>query len=136
MELEGFEEGNRLKGEGRMTTFVRVFQNPNSHPPTLRMTLRRRNDVDPVTIMINRWERELILRYGYGNGLGVAADGGVFGGTGGGAGEPFTGGLVVALSPSADDVANGACGLFCRQLFTDPVDPLASFITSGGVSCG
>ena len=29
------------------------------------MTLRRRNDVDPVTIMINRWERNLILRYGY-----------------------------------------------------------------------
>ncbi len=29
------------------------------------MTLRRRNDVNPVTIMIDRWERELILRYGY-----------------------------------------------------------------------
>ena len=29
------------------------------------MTLRRRNDVDQVTIMINRWERDLILRYGY-----------------------------------------------------------------------
>jgi hypothetical protein len=29
------------------------------------MALRRRNDVDPVTIMINRWERDLILRYGY-----------------------------------------------------------------------
>jgi hypothetical protein len=29
------------------------------------MTLRRRNNVDPVTIMINRWERDLILRYGY-----------------------------------------------------------------------
>ncbi len=29
------------------------------------MTLRQRNDVDPVTIMIDRWERELILRYGY-----------------------------------------------------------------------
>ena len=29
------------------------------------MTLRRRNDVDPVTIMINRWERDLIQRYGY-----------------------------------------------------------------------
>jgi hypothetical protein len=30
-----------------------------------QMTLRRRNDVDPVTIMIDRWERDLILRYGY-----------------------------------------------------------------------
>lgn len=29
------------------------------------MTFRRRNDVDPVTLMINRWERDLILRYGY-----------------------------------------------------------------------
>ena len=29
------------------------------------MTHRRRNDVDPVTIMINRWERDLILDYGY-----------------------------------------------------------------------
>ena len=29
------------------------------------MTHRRRNDVDPVTIMINRWERDLILRNGY-----------------------------------------------------------------------
>lgn len=29
------------------------------------MSLRRRNDVDPVTIMINRWERDLILRFGY-----------------------------------------------------------------------
>lgn len=29
------------------------------------MSLRRRNDVDSVIIMINRWERDLILRYGY-----------------------------------------------------------------------
>lgn len=29
------------------------------------MTTRRRNLVAPVTIMINRWERDLILRYGY-----------------------------------------------------------------------
>lgn len=29
------------------------------------MTTRQRNLVDPVTIMINRWERDLILRYGY-----------------------------------------------------------------------
>jgi hypothetical protein len=26
---------------------------------------RQRNQIDPVTIMINRWERNLILRYGY-----------------------------------------------------------------------
>ena len=29
------------------------------------MSTRRRNEVDPVTIMITRWERDLILRYGY-----------------------------------------------------------------------
>ena len=29
------------------------------------MTLLRRNDVDPVNIMMNRWGRDLILRYGY-----------------------------------------------------------------------
>jgi hypothetical protein len=29
------------------------------------MNTRQRNLKDPVTIMINRWERELILRYGY-----------------------------------------------------------------------
>lgn len=29
------------------------------------MTTRRRNKVDPVTIMINRCERDLIQRYGY-----------------------------------------------------------------------
>ena len=29
------------------------------------MNTRRRNEVDPVTIMITRWERDLILRYGY-----------------------------------------------------------------------
>jgi len=29
------------------------------------MTNRQRNLKDPVTIMMNRWERELILRYGY-----------------------------------------------------------------------
>lgn len=29
------------------------------------MTTRRRSLIGPVTIMINRWERDLILRYGY-----------------------------------------------------------------------
>jgi hypothetical protein len=29
------------------------------------MTLRQRNLVDPVTIMINRWERDFIFRFGY-----------------------------------------------------------------------
>lgn len=29
------------------------------------MTPRRRNKTAPVTIMINRWERDLIERYGY-----------------------------------------------------------------------
>jgi hypothetical protein len=29
------------------------------------MTTQQRNLVDPVTIMIKRWERDLILRYGY-----------------------------------------------------------------------
>ena len=26
---------------------------------------RQRNQIDPVTILLNRWERDLILRYGY-----------------------------------------------------------------------
>jgi len=29
------------------------------------MTTRKHSLTDPVTIMINRWERDLILRYGY-----------------------------------------------------------------------
>jgi hypothetical protein len=44
------------------STFPGLFK-PN--PPPLQMTTRQRNLVDPVTLMINRWERDLILRYGY-----------------------------------------------------------------------
>jgi hypothetical protein len=69
-----------------------------------------------------------------GNGLGIAADGDVLGGVCGGGGQPFAGGLVVALSPYADNLMNRVSGHFCWQLFTDPVDPLARFVGFGAAN--
>ena len=61
VELEGFAQGNRLIREDRLATFASAIC---SRIPSIQLTLLRRNDVDPVTIMITRWERDLILRHG------------------------------------------------------------------------
>ena len=69
-----------------------------------------------VAVLAGR-EGERPLRGGlgfvFGDGLGVAADGGVFGRAVGGGGEPFAGGLIVVAGPVADDVI-GCCRRPCR----------------------
>lgn len=47
------------------TTHLKQDMSKQTHLRFSKMPIKQRDQVSPLTLMINRWERDLILRFGY-----------------------------------------------------------------------